>query len=416
MSRPRNQKQSPITQFKAELDGLVGKIEQFHSDCEDYFKGKQKNSETEKDFRRRFVHYDQMVNEKLQQVYRLTQDGEPVPLADFNDRKKQEIRRLNRMQEMLSKISVKLHHDPVEQSYFRSQQKSQGVHDSSRLPRKVTENEGEDDEDDEADEDDEDSVTEGSYFEEEDNDDEGAASFREAEVESRMEESELPQAECLADFVGEQDDDLSFVKGDIIYIIDMRREDGWWVAENSEGQQGLVPSNYLKLMEASQRQSQSPSPPEKMRRSLSPRGRELWDKVKSAIKQPTVADVLLEMGAIPSGFRTSTLGKLLNETSSSLTSSWLVPKLSDSHLAFRDLHWDYGSNKLRSHPVAVTRGFSILGAYNIPAVTPASGLTILSRHIRVAVFNKQDVLSNVHTVRAVWITKEPKTWKFSPKA
>ena len=44
-----------------------------------------------------------------------------------------------------------------------------------------------------------------------------------------------------------------------------------------------------------------------------------------------------------------------------------------------------------------------------------AGLTILSRHIRVALFNKQEVLSNVHTVRAVWIEKEPKTWKFQPK-
>lgn len=102
-----------------------------------------------------------MVNDKLQQVYRLTQvtdvfhsysliiitvsywdceDGEPVPLADFNDRKKQEIRRLSRLQvsvsfaqccqirvkltattqqEMLNKISMKLQPDSVEQSYFK---------------------------------------------------------------------------------------------------------------------------------------------------------------------------------------------------------------------------------------------------------------------------------------------------------
>ena len=38
-----------------------------------------------------------------------------------------------------------------------------------------------------------DSVTEGSYFEDEEEDDEGAASFREAEMESTIGDSEVPR-------------------------------------------------------------------------------------------------------------------------------------------------------------------------------------------------------------------------------
>ncbi|XP_062509468.1 nephrocystin-1-like [Corticium candelabrum] len=437
MSR-RNQ-QSPIAQVRIDVDELVNKVERLSTEYEEFLVTAptlDTNAEKEKGIRRRCVQYDQMVNEKLQQVYRLTQDSEPVPLADFNDRKKQEIRKLNRMQKVINEVSSKLHRDAVEQSYFQEHKMQKQTAGATVVATQVEDGDDDDDDDDDEDDDDDDDdddgddgdndddgnednsiVEEGSVFEEQssEEDDEGTPAFQKADIDSTIGDTEFTQAKCLADFVGEEDDDLSFRKGECVYIIDRGREDGWWVAENSDGQQGLVPSNYLKVVERQQEISVAPIAGNRSGHSLSPRGRELWDKVKSIIKQPSLADVLLGMGAIPSGFRSSTLAKLVHEHegTSACTSSWLVPKLSESHLSFRDLHWDFAASKLRSRPVAVTRGISILGASNIPNVT--QGLTILSRHIRVALFNKQEVLSNVHTVRAVWIEKEPKTWKFQPK-
>ena len=68
------------------------------------------------------------------------------------------------------------------------------------------------------------------------------------------------------------------------------------------------------------------------------------------------------MGAIPSGFRESTLGHLLSDSGNvciiysviqSLsavadyhTSSWLVPSLSSTFMSLVDLPWDHSKNKV----------------------------------------------------------------------
>ena len=49
--------------------------------------------------------------------------------------------------------------------------------------------------------------------------------------------------------------------------------------------------------------------------SVTPRrGRDLWAKLRQTVKQSSLADVLSALGAVPSGFRDSTLAKLLNSS------------------------------------------------------------------------------------------------------
>ncbi|KAM4804347.1 nephrocystin-1 isoform 5-T5 [Urocitellus parryii] len=46
---------------------------------------------------------------------------------------------------------------------------------------------------------------------------------------------------------------------------------------------------------------------------------------------------------------------------------------------------------------------------------PGSSIQVLSRHVRLCLFDGSKVLSNIHTVRATWQPKKPKTWTFSPQ-
>ena len=47
------------------------------------------------------------------------------------------------------------------------------------------------------------------------------------------------------DYDSQTDDDLSFKKGDHIYIISTDDEDWWFAQSVATGKQGYIPSNYV---------------------------------------------------------------------------------------------------------------------------------------------------------------------------
>ncbi|KAF5909548.1 nephrocystin-1 isoform X1, partial [Clarias magur] len=134
----------------------------------------------------------------------------------------------------------------------------------------------------------------------------------------------------LSSFRGQEEGDLIVKKGAVVKILE-KSDDGWWFAQDKEGNKGLVPKTYLKI---------------------------------------DATDVLSAMGAIPPGFRPSTLSKLLEEGTSYRASHYIQPRLSQSELSFKDLQLDPDTGK---------------------------------------------VLSNVHTVRASYTSSSPKKWSFSPQ-
>ncbi|EAU86392.1 hypothetical protein CC1G_05386 [Coprinopsis cinerea okayama7 len=59
----------------------------------------------------------------------------------------------------------------------------------------------------------------------------------------------LPKAEALFGYTAAKEDpgELSFKKGEILYILD--RSGKWWEARKADGTTGIAPSNYLRLVE-----------------------------------------------------------------------------------------------------------------------------------------------------------------------
>ncbi|KAK2500258.1 hypothetical protein MC885_014409, partial [Smutsia gigantea] len=139
-----------------------------------------------------------------------------------------------------------------------------------------------------------------------------------------------------------------------------------------------------------------------------------WSAVRKAIsEQVNTVDVLTTMGAIPAGFRPSTLFQLLEEGNEFRASYFLQPELTPSQLAFRDLMWDAKTGTIKSRPSRVSFILTLWSCKMIPP--PGTSIQVLSRHVRLCLFDGNKVLSNIHTVRATWQPKKPKTWTFSPQ-
>ncbi|XP_077648057.1 nephrocystin-1-like [Urocitellus parryii] len=85
-----------------------------------------------------------------------------------------------------------------------------------------------------------------------------------------------------------------------------------------------------------------------------------------------------------------------------------------SQLAFRDLMWDAKTGTIKSRPSRVSLILTLWSCKMIPL--PGTSIQVLSRHVRLCLFDGSKVLSNIHTVRATWQPQKPKTWAFSPQS
>uniref|UniRef100_A0A8B9LBH8 Nephronophthisis 1 n=1 Tax=Astyanax mexicanus TaxID=7994 RepID=A0A8B9LBH8_ASTMX len=210
---------------------------------------------------------------------------------------------------------------------------------------------------------------------------------------------------ALSDFTGEEEGDLTVQKGAVLRVL-QKNEDGWWLAQDAKGNKGLVPRNYLKVR--SQQNETNSRIGAFIIKTL-----QNWDTIRRAVTEIDATDVLSAMGAIPPGFRTSTLSRLLEEGTSYRASHYIQPRLSQSELCFKDLQMDPDTGKVHSRSSRVCLTVTLWSCRMIPP--PGVGLQVLSRHIRFCAFNGTEVLSNIHTVRATYNPTSPKTWSFSPR-
>uniref|UniRef100_A0A2K6L9E9 Nephrocystin-1 n=1 Tax=Rhinopithecus bieti TaxID=61621 RepID=A0A2K6L9E9_RHIBE len=226
---------------------------------------------------------------------------------------------------------------------------------------------------------------------------------------------------AVGDFTAQQAGDLTFKKGEILLVIE-KKPDGWWIAKDAKGNEGLVPRTYLEPYSEEEEEGQE-SVEEGSEEDVevvdeTADGAEVKQRtdsrrsaVQKAISEINTVDVLTTMGAIPTGFRPSTLSQLLEEGNQFRASYFLQPELMPSQLAFRDLMWDGAEGTIRSRPSRISLILTLWSCKMIPL--PGMSIQVLSRHVRLCLFDGNKVLSNIHTVRATWQSKKPQTWTFS---
>ncbi|XP_031297091.1 nephrocystin-1 isoform X2 [Camelus dromedarius] len=375
-------------ELKQQVDGLLS---------ESRLKGALEASER-RDIYQRCIQLKQAIDENKNALQKLNKADEPAPVGNYNQKKEEEQSLLEKLTYRLQELAVSISRESVTEI---------GA---------PTEREGDDD----------------SVEDEEEEDEEESEESRGKEEETEEEEEERQEGDshqeaasgeyiAIGDFTAQQVGDLTFKKGEILLVIE-KHPDGWWMAKNSKGDKGLIPRTYLEPCNKEEGQESSEEGSEEdveageetaEEAEVKQRPESHWSAVRKAISEINTVDMLTAMGAIPAGFRPSTLSQLLEEGTQFRASYFLQPELTPSQLAFRDLTWDAKAGSIRSRPSRVSLILTLWSCKMIPL--PGSSIQVLSRHVRLCVFDGNKVLSNIHTVRATWQPKKPKTWTFSPQ-
>ncbi|XP_043459959.1 nephrocystin-1 isoform X4 [Prionailurus bengalensis] len=390
--RPRNPLQAlqrRTQELKLQVDGLLSE-----SQLKEALEASKR-----RDIYQRCIQLKQAIDENKDALQKLNKADEPAPIGNYNQKKEDEHSLLDKLTHQLQELAVSISRE--------------NITEIGALP----EREEGDNSAEEAEEEDDD--------EEEESEDTGDE--EETEEEEKQEHESQQQATgkeyiAIGDFTAQQAGDLTFKKGEILLVIE-KKPDGWWIAKNTKGNKGLIPRTYLEPYNKEEGQDSSEEGSEEDTEvgdqtaegaAVKQRTDSHWNAVRKAIsEQINTIDVLTTMGAIPSGFRPSMLFQLLEEGNQFQASYFLQPELTPSQLAFRDLMWDAKAGTIKSIPSRVSFILTLWSCKMIPL--PGTSIQVLSRHVSLCLFDGNKVLSNIHTVRATWQPKKPKTWTFSPQ-
>ncbi|XP_042666445.1 nephrocystin-1 isoform X1 [Centrocercus urophasianus] len=346
--------------------------------------------------RQRCLQLQKLVDENTNTLHSLKKADEPAPVGNYNQRKEEEEKLLLKLSQQLQKLDRIL-----DQGNVATNDTVNGGHQKD--PQRKDKNKEEDESADDSGESSEEEESEETDEEDED---------------KLLDDPDVKECVAVGNFNAQQEGDLTFMKGEVLLIHD-KKADGWWVAENSKGERGLVPRTYLAVHnEDEESQEESDEHIEVVDETadgteIKKRTDSHWSAVRKAITESDTVEMLAAMGAVPAGFRLSTLSQLLEQGNQFRASYFLQPKLTPSQLAFKDLVWDSEKNTICPTPTRVSLIVTLCSCKTIPL--PAASIQVLSRHVRLCLFDGNRVLSNIHTVRATWQPKNPQMWTFSPR-
>ncbi|XP_065640257.1 nephrocystin-1 isoform X5 [Hydra vulgaris] len=333
----------------------------------------------------------------IRKLKTLTATDERMVTSIFEKQKSQESQRILNLQSKLNSIIDQLEPDKVEEDYFRSLSPQQKIKGNRKMKQEIlTEDEdGSDLSESISKGDKHTSLSEGevNLFSEGDQDEEeNNGENDDDEQEKNGEDYDDNDDDDDDDNDDDDDDDDEEEEEDSeVKKKNIRNKDNYVVEDNTKRKLNELSSSTKKKS-----------------------GKELWDSTLRKSSPPAkigVTDVLKAMKAVPSGFRNSTLGKLY-KLEVNRASSWVHPKASSSNVQFDYLFWDNINEQLRCQSVSICRIISLISARSIPI--PGVGISILSRHIYITLWDNSKILSNIHVVRAV-PTNIEENWAFTPK-
>ncbi|XP_077912401.1 nephrocystin-1 isoform X3 [Halichoerus grypus] len=333
-----------------------------------------------RDIYQRCIQLKQAIDENKNALQKLNKADEPAPVGNYNQKKEEEHSLLDKLTHQLQELAVSISRENITEIGAPTEREEDD--DSA----------GEDEEDDDDDDDEEESEESGGEEEE---------TEEEEEEEEKQENESHHQATskeyiAIGDFTAQQAGDLTFKQGEILLIIE-KKPDGWWIAKNAKGSKGLIPRTYVEPYDKEGQDSSEGSEEDVEVGDQTAEGEEVkqrtdshWSAVRKAIsEQINTVDVLTTMGAIPAGFRPSTLFQLLEEGNQFRASYFLQPELTPSQLAFRDLMWDAKTGTIRSRPSRVSFILTLWSCKMIPL--PGMSIQVLSRHVRLCLFDGNKV-------------------------
>ncbi|XP_027754006.1 nephrocystin-1 isoform X3 [Empidonax traillii] len=307
--------------------------------------------------RQRCIQLKKLVEENTSALHALKKADEPAPVGNYSQRKEEEEKLLLKLSQQLQKLLLALDRDNVTKRYAVDEKHQKGPH-------------GEDGNEEEEESGDEESSEEEDSEEEEDE-------------EKLLDDPNVKECVAVGNFDAQQEGDLTFE-------VPKKGEEGQEEREE-----------HIEVVD------ETADGTEIKRRTDSH-----WSAVQAITEHDTV-EVLTTIGAVPTGFRPSTLFQLLEKGDEFRASHYLQPELTPSQLAFKDLVWDSEKNTIRARATRVSQAVSLCSCKMIPV--PGASVRVLSRHVRLCLFDSARVLSNIHTVRATWLPKNPQTWTFSPR-
>ncbi|KAJ7404830.1 nephrocystin 1 [Willisornis vidua] len=275
----------------------------------------------------RCIQLKKLVEENTNALHALKKADEPAPVGNYSQRKEEEEKLLLKLSQQLQKVLLALAQESVTKGYTED-----GEHQKGPL--------GEDGNEEEEESEDEESS------EEEDS---------EEDEEKLLDDPNVKECVAVGNFEAQQEGDLTF---------EVPKEEEESQEEREE---------HIEVVD------ETADGTEIKRRTDSH-----WSAVRAITESDTV-EVLTTIGAVPAGFRPSTLFQLLEEGHEFRASSYLQPGLTPSQLAFKDLVWNSEKNTIWPRPTRVAQAVSLCGCRMIPV--PGASLQVLSRHVRLGLFD-----------------------------